>query len=337
MNSKSFTTLVLGGLAALSLGSLAIAGGTTAGSLLLFPYWNNDRPEQTLISVTNTNLDPVNGTIKVQYVYIDDHCLEFNRIRTLTPGDTLSVISYWDNPNHNHHDKGYVYVFAQSPTTGKPVKFDWLVGSAALLKADYTAPLFGYTPFTFKAGDQATALNTDLENGGVGDGQRDLDGHEYEAAPDTLIVPNFISDDNNHWNPRLVMLGLTGLQFTTIVNFLVYNNNEEVFSAQEQIDCWDDDELTNISSVFDNSFLATTNVNAVEVFTGGATSLLPQVGWFSLTGAIANSSAATVVNPSILAMFLQGDDSTGAAGVLPYWQGTRTNGDLLNLSIQPGS
>jgi hypothetical protein len=335
MISKSFTTLALSGFAALSLGSLAFAGGTEAGSLLVYPYFSNTRADKTILTVTNTNLDSVTGGVNVEFVYIDgDHCLEFNRTRTLTAGDTLSVVTKYDNPNFV---EGYAYVFAKSKTTGKAIKFDWLVGSAMVTNGALNDPIVGYTPFTFKAGAAlAAGANTDLENAGAGDGQRDFDGLEYEKTPDTLIVPSFFADDGN-WEPELVMLGLTGLQFTTIINFLIYNDNEEVFSAQYTIDCWAIVELEDISNVFENSFLLTTNQNLTEVFTGTTNpNALPETGWFSLTGVIANSTAASVANPSILALLLNQDDDEGAA-LLPYWQGTRSNGDLLNLSIFPGS
>ncbi len=338
MISKSFTTLALSGFAALSLGSLAFAGGTEAGSLLVYPYFSNTRATRTMLTVTNTNLDSVNGGVNVEFVYIDgDHCLEFNRTRTLTPGDTLSVITKYDNPNYV---EGYAYVFAKSKTTGKAIKFDWLVGSAIVLTNDLTDPEISYTPNVFKAGAAlAAGANTDLENAGAGDGQRDLDGLEYEKTPDQLIVPNFIADNDDDFQPGLVLLGLTGLQFTTIVNFLVYNDNEEVFSAQVTVDCWELLRLRDdVSFVFDDAFLATTGQNAAEVYTGPGVlaNRLPETGWYSMTGAIANSTAATVANPSILALALNVDLDQSAA-ILPFWQGQRSNGDLLNLSIFPGS
>ena len=139
----------LAGLAALTLASAAFAGGPEqAGSLLVFPFYDNTRGTDTFITVTNTNLDVDNGTTKVEYVYIDgSNCLEFNRTRTLTPGDTLTVKAYSDNPNRT---KGYVYVFAKNKTTGAASSFNHLIGTSRICNGGGGNDL-ELAPFCYKA------------------------------------------------------------------------------------------------------------------------------------------------------------------------------------------
>ena len=115
-----FSTLALAGAAVLGLTAGASAGVQSAGSLLVFPYYESGRNSasglDTYVTVTNINLSPDTGTVKVEYVYINGStCLEFNRTRTLTPGDTLTVNTRTDNPNST---SGYLYVFAKNKTTG---------------------------------------------------------------------------------------------------------------------------------------------------------------------------------------------------------------------------
>jgi hypothetical protein len=310
------------------------------GSLLLYPVFDNNRGGIYTITVTNTNSDTnplpqgqlLAGTVDVEFVYIHGaDCLEFNRTRRLTPNDTLTVTTLFDNPNQS---AGYVYVFAKSPTTGQAIRFDWLAGDSF-----HVAPaLVGgvdIPPVVFKAGNAAPeggggGSGTDVDNDGV----RDLNGTEYERVSDELIVPRFIADIGGPSRPLLVLIGLTGQSFTTIVNFLIYNDNEEVFSAQYSFDCWDRVPLYEISGAFRDSFLKSTNHNPNEYvnFIGDPTLLGLQLetGWFRMDGAVASSSAATVVDPAFLAARIELISMGLATGAsLPYGVGEQANGDLV--------
>ncbi len=326
MDRNFVKSLALAALGATAFSTAAFAGTNETGSMLLFPQFDNHRAVQTLLTVTNTNTDQDLGTVKVEYVYINGwNCQEFNRTRTLTPGDTLSVLTKVDNPNEV---EGYVYVFAKHKTTGAAIKFDYLAGAALILNNSADDPDTLYTPYTFKAGaGLADGANTDVD----GDGLRDLNGTEYEQGPDELIIPNFLAEDST-WESSLVLINLSGgSQFTATVNFLVYNDNEEVFSAQTDFTCWKNCILTHISNVFDNSFLVTTNQNPNEV---AGTTALPETGWFTVDGLIANSSAASIADPMILGMLIIHDDDEGGAA-LPYTRGQQANGALLSHSIFP--
>jgi hypothetical protein len=130
-----FSSLALAGVAFTGLALSASADSLDrTGSLLLYPLFDNNRGGIYTVTVTNTNNDTtplptgqlLAGTVDVEFVYVHGYdCLEFNRTRRLTPNDTITVTTRFDNPNQS---EGYVYAFAKSPTTGKAIKFDWLAG-----------------------------------------------------------------------------------------------------------------------------------------------------------------------------------------------------------------
>ncbi len=308
-------------------GPAAHAHQKDAGSLLLFPLFDNTRGRQTLLTVTNTNTDPLQGTVRLEYVYINRvGCQEFNRSRTLTPNDTLSVVTKLDNPNMV---QGYVYVFAKSLTTGKAIKFDHLIGSALSLGSTD----FELDPFVFRAGAQlAEGAATDLENGGVGDGLRDLDGLEYEAAPAEILIPRFLGQ-GPEFDSELILINLTGgAQFDALIDLLIYNDNEEVFSGQYSFRCWKRVRLSDISNAFSDAFLASTNQALNEVSTGTLPLMLPETGWLRINGNLANSTLTTLLDPAILAVRIENAQDRPAAS-LPFTKGQQANASLLSHSI----
>jgi hypothetical protein len=330
-----FSSLALAGVAFLGLALHASADSLDRpGSLLVYPWYDNTRGGFFGITVTNTNSDftPLGGsqtlfagTVDVEFVYIDgDTCLEFNRTRRLTPNDTITVASRFDNPNST---QGYVYVFAKSPTSGRAIAFDWLAGDSFIV-APAIIGAIDLPPIVFRAGTGlAAGAQTDLDN----DGRRDLNGLEYEQVSDELIVPRFIADAGplvSH--PELLLIGLTGQSFTTIINFLIYNDNEEVFSAQYQFDCWARVALADISGVFTQEFLSSTNNAANESVLGTTVSNGLETGWFRMDGAVAFSTAASVQDPAFLAARID-RVALGLASVasLPYGVGQQANGDLI--------
>jgi len=314
--------LAAAAISGMSLSAFASAGAPEAGSLLLYPCFDSNRGSDTIITVTNTNADFTQvglqlyaGTVDVEFVYIQKYdCQEFNRTRRLTPNDTLSVLARLDNPNQR---EGYVYVFAKSPTTGAAISWNWLIGIAQVDSAVGSA--VDINPYVFKAvGAQGAATDTNS------DGLRNLDGVEYEAAPDRILVPRFIAQGPA--SSSLVLINLTGAaRFTAVVDFLIYNDNEEVFSAQYDFRCWKKVDLDDINGAFTQSFLASTNDNPLEQI-GGA-----ELGWFRLNGNLAYSSADSVSNPAILAALFEG--YIGTTGELPFTVGTQTNGELVSQSV----
>jgi hypothetical protein len=310
------------------------AAADEPGSLLVFPFFDNTRGELTVLTVANTNDDQsnANAQINVEFIYRNaENCLEFNRLRTLTPTDEITVVTKYDNPNMA---KGYVYVFATSKTTGAPIKFDHLIGHEIILNTAAANPDFASAPIVFKAGAAlAEGDNTDVNHNGL----RDLDGIEYAPAPDKLLFPRFIGQgDPFFWDSQLVLLNLTGgAQFQCLVDLLIYNDNEEVFSAQFQFQCWIAVPLDDVSPVFSNDFLLTTNHSSSEVFNGGHP--FPEVGWFTVDGDTAFSSAAQFADPAVLGLLIERTDDNVAfregGAELPFTKGTQTNGSLLSTNL----
>ncbi|MCY2961641.1 MAG: hypothetical protein NTY35_15875 [Planctomycetota bacterium] len=308
------------------------------GSLLVFPCFDNGRGALTALTVTNTNSNTTSngtllaGTVDVEFVYINGtNCAEFNRTRRLTPRDTITVVTTLDNPNQV---RGYAYVFAKSPTTGQAIKWDFLIGT----ETNVSLAFVGETePWVFQA---ASALGTGASTDVDMDGLRDLNGSEYTKAPDRLYVPRF-------WGAlaplgSLTLISLSPAQFTTVVDFLVHNDNEETFSAQYSFRCWTKTPLLEISNVFSSEFLATTNNNPNEVYIGNigtmatGVSAVPETGWFQFDGSIAYSTAGQIQDPAILAFYC--DAVLGFLPIgsqIPYVTGERGNGDLLGQSIFP--
>jgi hypothetical protein len=316
--------LVTAALSGLSVAALANGGPPEPGSLLVFTHFEADRGEDTYITVTNTNGDhtPTTGTLEagtvdVEYVYVNGlTCFEFNRTRRLTPNDTITVSSRLDNPSEQ---EGYVYVFAKSPTTGQAISWNHLIGIERMIEAAGRA--YDLHPYVFKAVG-AQGSNTDLN----GDHLRNFDGVEYATGPDVLLFPRFVGQDAGD-NSQLTLLNLTGAgRFTAIVDILAYNDNEEVFSAQYSFICWVEVALADVSGIFTEAFLESSNNNVNEQIGSD------EYGWFSIDGNIAFSSADSELDPLILGSLAEFIDGA-QGGNLPFVTGSQSNGELLSHSI----
>ncbi len=336
------------GLAALAGLGLAPAHADSKdpGSLLLFHEFDNRTGVLTLFTVTNVNSDDevpggngiAVGTIDVEFVYrgrvghcpptppeagpspsqclID--CTEFNRTHRLTPNDTLTVLTVVDNPEQV---QGYMYAFAKRVNSQVPVKFDWLIGNSLVIDG---LGVFDYSvnPVIYRAGEGLSQNDpTDLDEDGI----RDLNGDEYEETTDQVLIPRFFGQ-GRHIESDLVLINLTGgPEFTARVFFLVYNDNEEVFSANYLFKCWVKAPLLSISQVFHNSFLRNqTNNNPNEIL--GAP--MQETGWIRLDGGVATSGAHLILDPAIQALLVERVGPYMAAET-PFTLGLQDNGDLL--------
>lgn len=180
-------------------------------------------------------------------------------------------------------------------------------------------------PFVYHAVG-AEGSETDAD----GDGNRDLDGVEYEATADEIIIPRFLGQGLLTSHSQLTLIGLTGgSQFATTIDFLVYNDNEEVFSSEYTFECWDKVYLGEISGVFWNDFLAdNTNNDPNEMFGFP----IVETGWIWMNGALASSSTTSIQDPAFLAVLNEGLRGLRGAD-LPFQRGTQTNGSLLPHSL----
>jgi hypothetical protein len=309
------------------------------GSLLLYPIFDNRAGDVTLVTVTNENCDhtPIAGglfagTVDVEFVYIgrygpnntDLPCLEVNRTRRLSPCDTLTAWTNADNPNQA---LGYLYVFAKDPSTGRAIVWNHLIGEVAIFGGN--AALHDSIDAVPFLGIGAEGSETDHDHDNI----RDLNDVEYSAAPDQLLIPRFLGQDpagpESIFRSDLILIGLSGgTQFDTTVNFLIYNDNEEEFSAQYTFRCWADPRLVDISGTFLEAFLDTTNNDPTEI--RGRPD--HEAGWFKINGFIAASPATLINDPAVYAVLVE-RTAGYAAAALPFEQCSQTNGALLPHSI----
>jgi len=314
-----------------------------AASLLVFPEFDNNRGSATVLTVTNVAEE--GADIDVEFVYIDgDTCEEFNRTETLTPNDTLTVLTRAHNPEM---ERGFVYVFAKDPQTGEAIVSNTLIGQAFVISSGNgckdcnpdtgaagggfgNAIEYGLNAFGFKGvGEPGTPTDVDL------DGLLDLDDIEYQQAPEEIHVPRFFGQSLAE-GPRgnvydvLVLVSLTGgARFQTTLDFLVYNDNEEVFSTEHNFECWDRVPLWAISGVFDSSFLRDyTNHDMGEML--GAPTV--ETGWMRIDGALASSTLTSIADPAFLAVLVEYTGSRGGAD-LPFELCTQPGGVLLPRTL----
>jgi hypothetical protein len=161
-----------------------------------------------------------------------------------------------------------------------------------------------------------------------GNGLRDMDGSEYEESADEILIPRFLGQ-NEQRQSELILLGLSGgARFDTIVDFLIYNDNEEVFSSEYTFRCWDRVFLTDISGVFENDYLKMwTNNDPQELL--GAPEI--ETGWFRMDGALASSSSTTITSPAVYGVLVEKIGNRGAAD-LPFESGLNSKGKLYARS-----
>ncbi len=306
------------------------------GSLLLYPEFDSRMANVTVLTLTNTNCeftgDALTDNVAVEFVYIEkDTCSEFNTTTILTPCDTLTLLVEAHNPNQ---DQGYVYAFAKSPQTGEPIVYNHLIGQTLIING-FASFEYATNAVAFKGIGDGTITDLDA------DGIRDLDGVEYDEAPEEILIPRFFGQDYSPNqggptmpNPRathseLILVNLSGgAAFTTTVDFLIYNDNEEVFSAEYTFECWDKPYLLDISGLFANAFLKTTNHDPLEIL--GAPGL--EAGWIRINGGIAQSSQIVIQDPAFYAVLVERIGPFAAAD-LPFELCSQNNGDLLPRSL----
>ena len=308
-----------------------LTGGLPShGSLLVFPEFDNTPGVYTLLTVTNTHSSE---PILVEFVYINGDsagCFEFNRVRPLTPNDTLTVLTSVDNPQF---DRGYVYVFAKSAMNGAPVSFNHLIGNV-VIATSFDAFTYSLNPFLFQA-LAAEGAPTNVDNDSI----RDLNGIEYTSVADQVFVPRFLGQGqvgSSTFEGHLIVIPLTGgALFQSTVDFLIYNDNEQVFSGQRVFPCWSKRRLLDLSAAFSQDFLSQFTDHSPFEILG-----LPQVeaGWFSLDGLVANSNVTSIADPALLAVYVESvvgvESGRRSASDLPFVSATtQNNGDLLPRSV----
>ena len=309
-------------LASAALTAPATAHANDPGSLLLFPEIDARPGSATLLTLTNTNGNALGGTVRVHLIYVDAAlCNRYDAFALLTPYDTLTAYSAAHAPSLQ---RGYAYAYAVAASGGAAIDFDHLVGSAQVL--DGTA----MTEYTINAlvfsGQTGHGNPTDLDSDGI----RDLNGLEYSMASEYIAIPRFLGQGALPGvQSELVMIGLSGgTAFTTTLDFLIFNDNEQAFSASYSFYCWARAPLLSISGAFHNNFLLNfTDNNPNEII--GLPGL--ESGWILIDGGTATSTATTISDPAFVALLVEVAALSSAE--LPFTIGTQSNGDLLPSSI----
>jgi hypothetical protein len=268
------------------------------GSFLLFPEFNNQGGNLTLFTITNVNGSSQSGAVDVHLIYVDaSNCLRTDRLEHMTARDTVTFLTYF---HVSGLARGYMYAYALDPITHKSIDFDWLIGAALRLDA-INSVSYSLDAIPFQ-GLTGPGLPTDTNF----NGKPDLNGIEYEKAHSRLYFPRFFGQFTPPVSSGLFMSDLILLQplgnagVTTTTGFLVYNDNEEGFSADFSFQCWTRVPLASISGAFTDSFLHATNQNPNEV--EGATNI--EAGWFEVKGLTASSTQGTTSNPPIFGVLV---------------------------------
>jgi len=231
------------------------------GSLLTYPIHRSDAGMFTVLSVTNTHVGPVEpeslgGTTNVQFEYVNMlpnasnpmlplDCYITDRVETLTPADTLSVLTACHNAANA---VGYTVVTAQDPAQFKTAwSHDYLVGSELVLNA--SAGAFALNAIAFGT-ELADGQPTDIA---PADGRADLNDIEYHAPSERVILDSFLALTNSH----LSLIDLSGVPGgVNTIRADVWNDDELPFSTTFQFRCWFDLPLPMVSPVFTPQFLA---------------------------------------------------------------------------------
>lgn len=327
MRSSPFATglrRALLGCALVALAAAPAAGnGRNPGSLLLFPEYDHTPGRQTLVTVTNAKLD---AAVRVHFKYVSGEaatrCQIANSFEVLTPGDTITVLT--GAHSAGVFRKGFLYVLAVN-AAGAPISFNHLAGDAVQLDGSLTLQ-HSVTPLSFLSPKVLGAATDD-----DADGVLDLDGSEYEQAPARILVPRFIGQTPGAagYESEVVFVALSGgLQFTTIAELLIFNDDEESYSAQHSFACWEKRPLLEVSTVFGNDFLQLTSHAASEILGWPSR----EAGWFWVDGGTASSMTSSIQDPAVIAVLsertgVEADDESTAE--LPFFQGTQPNADLL--------
>ena len=227
-------------------------------SVLMFPTVDSrdGAGKGTIVSVTNINssriVSPTNnyraGDVQLHYYYIEG--LEpfnnvFNRKEFLTPNDTLTVLAGDHDPEM---ELGYLLVVAEDPESEDAIKFNYLIGSEIVVDVSqnklWAIPAIGFRALVVQGStDNNGRLKTDANS----NGSVDFDGTEYDLYPDELFISSFFEQSASMQGELILVSGL-GSYYRVNVNFLFYDNEEDVFSRDYPFTCWTSEKLENISA-----------------------------------------------------------------------------------------
>ncbi|MCA8979266.1 MAG: tandem-95 repeat protein [Planctomycetes bacterium] len=298
------------------------------GALLLFPEFDSREGVLTMVTVTNTLTANMADDVELEYVYRrEGDCAEFNRTEILTPADTLTVIVKNHVPDP---ERGFLYVVARCPESHEAIAYNGLIGQYVVFNGmqafSYSVNAVSFEGIGGNPDPQCPQYAlTDIDNDDI----HDLDGLEYTRAPDQLVIPRFIGQMRDV-RSELVLVGLSGgAAFTTSIDLLVFNDNEELFLRTYSFDCWTKVDLNSIAGVFTNDFLLTQTMHDIQEIIGAAGR---KSGWILLDGALAESSERQINDPAIYAVLVECVGGSRCVADLPFELCEQSNGDLFPVT-----
>jgi hypothetical protein len=326
--------------------AIALAPASSAdllepGSVLIYTMNRSGAHFFTVLSVTNTNTLPANqislgGTTNVMFEYLNTipnpadpqlplGCYVTDRVETLTPADTLSVLTTCHNAATA---EGYVVVSAQDPSLFKsPWSWNYLIGSELVINALGGTYLISAIPFEAECEEKS---DTDKDR----DYELDFDGQEYEGIPETLYIPNFLAAVGS----SLTLINLTGgTEHVASIRFDIWNDNEFPLSATKQFRCWFEEPLTNVSPTFSEFFLKNNTPNdpqELDVNCDNVGDL--ETGWAAINGLFAFSTDESIQDPALLGAITAGPISLpliNGGDLLWGSDEEQYNGDFIHQSV----
>jgi len=344
---KLLTKISAAALLAATLAPASFADGRNPGSLLVYPIHRSGAPAGffTILCITNTNTDPATpqsfgGTTNVMFEYVNTinnpadsqlplDCYVVDRVETLTPADTLCVLTSCHNAAGGQ--EGYAVVTAQSPEHFKTAwSFDYLVGSEMVVTPVGGIYSINAIPFESKASKQKKIAGSGDWSGSKADGVAKFDDKEYECAPDTLYIDSFLAVSRS----SLTLLNLSGgTQYNAVAGFDIWNDNEFPLSATKLFRCWFEERLEDVSLVFSEDFLRNNTPNDPQELDINCDNVGDfETGWAIIEGIVATSANDTIIDPVFLGAITA--TATNINGGHLLWEdGCDKNGAFLNFGV----
>jgi hypothetical protein len=271
----------------------ALADGRDPAACLLFPYFNTNKGNLAVISITNTGPDPVD----VRLVWVDEViCSPEDQWITLTGYDTFSFLDQAMNPQG---ERGFMYCyvvqgFGIKDEVTDPLKSNVLIGQELIFGNWPTADPknavvnFGINAVSFEA------------IGPNGDDKVKLDGTDYDLAPKTIYFPRFFGQMTN-FASAVILINLTGGKFFThCADVMVFNDNEVGFSTTVEFPCFYFTTLINLSGATTETWLLNSNHDLEELWdgklSGGVNNAHKKTGWIYITGDYAYASPTQYID-----------------------------------------
>jgi len=304
-------------LALVSFSSALAAEGRTPGTCLIYPIHRSAPGWFSVLNITNTNLAPATpqsfgGTTNVMFQYVNkmpgaggtlQDCFIVDRVESLTPGDTLSVLTSWHNAANQ---EGFVVAVAQDPALFKTDwQFDYLTGSELVVNA-------AGGMYSINAIPVSSSATWDGEGTSEGFGiQKGL----LQSMGSEVILDGFLAVADSQLTmlspDPLIPSGADFGSFPSIVlEFDVFNDNEFQLSATSTFRCWFEESLRDISLVFDETFLANNTPHdptQLDIDGDGVNDL--ETGWARIRSNVAFTASQQAFSPPIHGAITDGPTS----------------------------